>query len=895
MNVVFGNSALRRAYLSLFLYAVVAVLTVPIYGQTAALSGTVTDSVTAEPLIGANIFVVSDSGARLGTSSAVDGTFGFQNLAAGTYTITITYTGYERWVRSLQLRDGESRMLAAALRPTVLDLGQTVVVTASRREERRLDAPAAVWLLEAVDIQARPALSPVEHLKGQPGVDVASSGLSSDRVVVRGFNTTSDFGRLLFLTDSRFAGVPGLGFNFYELSPTVDDDIDRIEVAAGPASALYGPNALGGVLQIITKSPFDNPGTVVTITGGERSLIRGTIRHSGLIGNRLAYKISGEYHQGDDWEYVDPVEPDTIIKGIQTSSGRIPRGGPVPNIRDYAQERLGGFGRLDFRPNNNLTAILSGGITRGNWLGIFEGGGVQVEDFVYSHIQARLFYKRLFAQAFVNRNSTDDSFFLRTGDLIVDKSAIYVGQLQHSTEFLRGRQELTYGADLLLTRPDSKSTLHGRNEDKDNIDEIGFYIQSETELSKKLKGVLTLRLDDNNRLDDPVFSPRAALVVKPAANHTFRITFNTAYSSPRAADYFGDVVAVPSLGGLPYAARFRGVPPETGFNFRRGPDGGLGGLFMQSPFNPGGREQYIPAEATSMWGAVVALLQAQGVDISALPAPTPEQVGTVLAKLNVNTGAFDAIAPEDVFDVPTLKPGKITTFEIGYNGVIGDNMLVAVNLYRERNRNFSGTFLIESPNVFLDPVSLVAYLSNFMPPANAAELAAGIAAIPLGTVTPEEADPADLLLTTRSFADISHYGAEIAATYHAGPRWTFGGNYAYVTENYFEREADEPDDVSMNGPQHKFALNAQFRDPGIGIDAKAQLRYVDSFPVISGLGREDIEAYTVVDINATYTLPTLPALEFGLAVQNVLDNRHREFVGAPEIGRLALLRVKYRL
>ena len=137
-----------------------------------------------------------------------------------------------------------------------------------------------------------------------------------------------------------------------------NEDIERIEVLLGPASALYGPNSANGVLHVITKSPFTSQGTTLTLDGGERSIFRGAARHAGLIGTKAAYKLSGEYFTGTDWKYYDPGEP-----------GKFPAQAPPSRanqdaLRDFKTERYTGEARLDLRPRDNMEAITTYGFTK---------------------------------------------------------------------------------------------------------------------------------------------------------------------------------------------------------------------------------------------------------------------------------------------------------------------------------------------------------------------------------------------------------------------------------------------------------------------------------------------------------------------------------------------------
>ena len=208
-------------------------------------------------------------------------------------------------------------------------------------------------------------------------------------------------------------------------------------------------------------------------------------------------------------------------------------------------------------------------------------------------MQARALYKDFFAQAFWNTNDAGDTFLLRDGAYIIDKSSLFVTQLQHGLS-LGARERLTYGVDMLLTRPDTEGTITGANEDDDGINEIGLYLQSETELTDQLRFIAAARLDNHNRLEDPVFSPRAALVFKPTPEHNLRATYNRAFSTPTTNNLFLDIRAAEDGFGL--GAAFKGVLPFSpaidiraqgvgleGFHFSRSADGRPQ---FRSPFSP---------------------------------------------------------------------------------------------------------------------------------------------------------------------------------------------------------------------------------------------------------------------------------------------------------------------
>src|SRR5690606_8364592 len=169
-----------------------------------------------------------------------------------------------------------------------------VTGTRGSGEEKILDSPNSISVVTAERIAERPAVTVTDHLKGQPGLSISNGGIVQANIVSRGFNHAFS-PPMLMLQDYRSAGVPSLRVNVPFLFTGTGEDIDRIEVLQGPASALYGPNSGSGVMHVITKSPFQSQGTTLTLDGGERSMARVAGRHAGTLNEKFAFKVSGEY------------------------------------------------------------------------------------------------------------------------------------------------------------------------------------------------------------------------------------------------------------------------------------------------------------------------------------------------------------------------------------------------------------------------------------------------------------------------------------------------------------------------------------------------------------------------------------------------------------------------
>lgn len=773
-----------------------------------------------------------------------------------------------------------------------------VVVSASKRTEKALSAPARVEVVGTREVEERPAVTVVDHVKSLPGVDVASTGLVSSNVVTRGFNNVFS-GALLMITDNRISAVPSLRVNAPYMIPATNEDIERMEVLLGPAAALYGPNSANGVLHVITRSPFDSPGTTVSLTGGERSFFQGSLRHAGVLGDRVGFKVSGQYFTGDDWEYVDPVEAATRTVVLQRDpSTRI-------GLRDYGVEGWKGDARVDYRPTDRTEAIFSVGTSHsGSGIELTGLGAAQVRDWRYSYYQARVRHGNLFAQVFANTSDAGETYLLRTGQSIVDDSRMIVGQLQHVTELGGDRQRFTYGMDYQRTEPRTGGTILGRNEGV-KVTEVGGYLQSETRLSRHFDFVAAGRLDHHDYVDELVFSPRAALVVKPRETQTVRFTYNRAFETPTSNNLFLDLEAgniIPNV----LSVRTVGVPTD-GLHFRRDCAGGVGNLCMRSGF--ASQAGYMPANAALLWPVVVQLMKARGVDLSKLPAPGPGDVATVLRVLNPTGGTFHDVDPSGVTDIEAIRPTITNTFEVGYKGLLSDRLLVSADVYHTRKNDFVGPLIVETPNVFFDPASLAAYLSRYMHPAQAQALAAGIGGIsggdgsatkpkgiPLGTVTPDHelTGTPDIFLTYRNFGEVELWGADFAAQYLLGDRFSVSGSYSFASENYFTKEeVGGLSDVALNAPQHKGSVGGLFRDDQKGVSAELRARYNSGFPMNSGVYIGDVDPYTLLDASVGYRLPFAKGALFSISAQNLLNAKHSQFVGAPVLGRMVLTRIQY--
>ena len=812
------------------------------------------------------------------TKSDENGDYRLTVPQAGNYIITVRHIGYTKLTRdNLTIAGGRSNNIDFSLTQSVIQL-DVVVTAASRAPEKVIDAPASVSVVSTAAVAERAAVNITDHVVAQPGIDVARGGIARSNIVARGFNNIFS-GSMLTLTDNRFAFVPSLRVNIPYLSTTPNEDIDHIEVVLGPGAALYGPNTAGGVLAVTTKSPFASPGTTVTIDGGNQSLIRGGVRTAWVLSPKIAVKGSYDVFHGKEWDFLPT---DTI-------------GENKPRDRDV--NRQGGEVRVDLRPTSASELIATYG--RSEAASAVEPTGLgpaQVKDWVYQTYQLRGRYKGLFAQVFMNTSDAGGSFLLTavkpttncpdTSDFacIIDRSKQIVGQIQHGFS-LGLRQRFIYGVDYIATRPKTEGTINGRNENDDDITETGGYVHSVTDFSDKFQLTAAARVDKHSRLEDPVFSPRLALVFKPIENQNFRLTYNRAFSTPSTNNLFLDLLAgrIPTTGTQLFGVRALGVP-EGGLTFRRDCTGGIGGLCMRVPTAFGGTPANpLPASAALLYKAAFAAagpsLIAAGVPANivtylASQQPTGAEVATKLRVLNSANGIFTDVLPTDLRDVNRLKPEIHNTIEGGYKGIIKERFQISLDVWHENRKNFVGPLIVETPNVFMDATTLGGFIAGKLaaigvPAAQIAALAPTVAGalggvsgsatvkgVPLAVVNFNEANSsaADVILTYRNFGNLNLWGSDLGTELLLDKGFSVAGTYSWVNKNLFPRsEVGGVQDISLNAPANKHSVTLRYRNEDKGWGGELRERHVDGFQALSFISA-NIKPYTLMD--AGITLPS---------------------------------------
>ena len=298
---------------------------------TGEIAGKILDSEEKFPLPGANVQIM---GSLCGASADLNGNFIIRRIPPGTYDIRISMIGYRSVTRkNIQVMVGKKTELIVYLKETPIQF-DPIIISAGKVQQRLDQAPVSLSVVTSSDIKRRSPTNLIESLETAPGINFIG-----DQINIRG-STGYTFGagnKVLLLLD----GVPVYAsdtgqFNWDMLPPL---DIEQIEILKGAGSTLWGASALGGVVNIITKSPTP----------------KGKLMFSSIDG-----KYDKPYYKEWYWTNHDRLHFTRFDVsyskqfgplGMRISAGRFVSTG-YQQLGDFEKYNL--TGKLDYRFSNNI-------------------------------------------------------------------------------------------------------------------------------------------------------------------------------------------------------------------------------------------------------------------------------------------------------------------------------------------------------------------------------------------------------------------------------------------------------------------------------------------------------------------------------------------------------------
>lgn len=411
---------------------------------------------------------------------------------------------------------------------------EELVVTAILQEQPISEAPSNMYVITAEDIRHSGATDIPTLLRRVPGMEVMQTTGADYNVSVRGDNQLFS-NKLLVQVDGRSVYLDGAGHVNWRWIPVVLGEIERIEILKGPAGYIYGFNAFDGVVNIITKSPFQKGQKAVQMAGGEF----GTFQSAALLGgvnDKLGYRISFGYDQNQQWRNRDGLAfRNYQINGRTmyrlSAGGQLTASGGWMDINKFdgtlssttrdVSEATQGYGRLGYQTSNFQAQAF--------WTGTY------IKDTILTHPLLNDLIK------FVNPGEATTKTSMNTYDAMA----------QYTTSFDSNHQFVIGANYRYITQASDFYDQFGEEH------RFGIYLQDTWALTSTLSAILGARYDLDTFIN-PTTSPRGALIWKFLPDHSLRASIAVGYRPPTLIRTNLESGIMFNLPPTPFVTPFRG-------------------------------------------------------------------------------------------------------------------------------------------------------------------------------------------------------------------------------------------------------------------------------------------------------------------------------------------------
>lgn len=843
--------------------------------------GKVVDANTSQSLVGATVV---ENGKFIGVVTDATGAFELATTSSFPLKLAISFLGYSS--RQVEVSIDTKTGIVVALEESAI-MGEEIVITASRQPQRISKAPVSISRIPAEKLSRTASPDGFALLAETKGIEYNRKGVGVVDFNMRGFNASFN-ARNLLLVDGRLNNLIAVGLPYLQLTSVTKTDIDQMEVALGPSSALYGFGASNGVINIRSMDPREEPGTVISAGGGSRAQRSLSVRHATKIGENSGLKVTASHLAGNAFDYTDSAYY-SIIPGVAPQLGQ---GIPEVGLKDqysFNKAEIGWYEGL----NDEADLLLTGGFAHGTFTQTTSIGRNQFNGWLNGYVHLRYISSHWYFSTYGNWNETtnDDSRIL---SVLTDNYASYLqfrdlGLIDHSDE-----QILSSGEENRLL----------------NVNEDGNLVE----------------LPVNSKYEDGSF------------RHNAEVQYNNSWGLFR---FVGGMQLNSDWGDSKstYLAQNNGEK----ILFR------TIGVYAQGEYDIQGGFSILMAgrvDHHSLWGWQFAPKAAISKEIGlghlratygrGIVAPTMLQSGLSFAggRLLGNDEGFSIMDLDlETFEteIQTIQPltvEKLDALELGYKGFLGRGIYVDVSAFANRHTDFitnglteiadaqNGRFIIakgENP------------ISEFQQPIYSA--AVQLMGTPLFPLVESGIIPGDASTSAQiyfNFGELYTYGTDIEVRWQINRRWSSTFIYSHFDWSFDEKDpandingdgiAREGVDIQINAPKNRVNAIVNYDHENWFVSARA--RWVQKYnffsgstiaaaenpnlfyqgspvlenqPVAGSYNDGPLGGFMNVDLGVSYRFEEhyMASLE----VTNVFDSEVRDFVTSPVISRLINLQI----
>ena len=503
------------------------------------ISGHVIEKDTEEDIPYASILIV---GTDKGTVSNESGQFQFKNLTEGSYVLRVSAVGYRTLEKTITVGREYMAVVHFPLEEEAI-LVDEVVISASRNEMSRRDAPVVVNVLSPILFETVNSTDLAKSLNFQSGLRVENNCQNCGFPQVRINGLDGPYSQILINSRPIISALGGV----YGLEQIPTNMIDRVEVVRGGGSALFGANAVGGTINIITKDPISNSFQVTSTLSnlGEKSWEQYMGANVSLISKDNSYGIAmyQSYRNRNPYDHDGDTFSELGLLNLNTFGLRAyyrPSQFSRLNIEYHTTNELRrGGNKFDLQPHQtDITEQTKH---------LINSGGVSYDHYWDEYKHKLSAYGSL---QHTDRNSyygaqRDTAAYGKTDDLTWVAGAMYMGNYER---FLFAPSVFTGGLEYQHNALHDIMIGYQRNMQQE-VRIASAFVQNEWRMQD-----FTLlaggRIDRHNLIKRPILSPRVNILYKPKETFQARLTYSTGFRAPQAYDEDLHITAVGGEGVL---------------------------------------------------------------------------------------------------------------------------------------------------------------------------------------------------------------------------------------------------------------------------------------------------------------------------------------------------------
>lgn len=474
-------------------------------------------------------------GTNRGAVSNEEGQFEFRKLAAGKYTLRVQVMGYKTQEKTITVSAEATSVVHFQMEEESF-MTDEVVVSANRNEVSRKAAPVVVNVMSAKLFETVNSTDLAKSLNFQSGLRVENNCQNCGFPQVRINGLEGPYSQILINSRPIISALSGV----YGLEQIPVNMIERVEVVRGGGSALFGANAVGGTINIITKDPINNSFQVASTMsnmngksweqymGGNVSLVAKDNSYG--IALYETYRNRNPYDaDGDGFSELGKLNMNTFGMRAYYRPNYFSR----INVEYHTtNEFRRGGNKFNLQPHESDITEQTKHIINSGGLSYDRYWGEKHKMSVYGSIQH------------TDRNSyygaqQDMNAYGKTNDLTWVVGGMYVGNMDRC---LFAPATFTGGVEYQNNSLHDVMTGYHRDMQQD-VRIAGGFVQNEWRLNRWTM-LVGARLDKHNLIDHPIFSPRVNFLYKPSDNLQARLTYSTGFRAPQAYDEDLHVTAV---------------------------------------------------------------------------------------------------------------------------------------------------------------------------------------------------------------------------------------------------------------------------------------------------------------------------------------------------------------